>query len=130
MIKINEITDDNFLARYKKQVISKSLLPKFKKYFNTVDLEHKNKIEALFSEESLIELTFCGASELCRIIDKIYKQVPSLAEFYCPEYFFVNFELNYTKSDINELDLRKPENTDVINELFDETKNNLLLITS
>lgn len=127
MIKINEITDDNFLARYKKKVISKSLLPKFKKYFNTVDLEHKNKIEALFSEESLIELTFCGSSELCQIIDKIYKQVPSLAEFYCPEYFFVNFELNYTKSDINELDLRKPENTDVINELFDETKNNLLL---
>lgn len=127
MIKINEITDDNFLALYKEQVISKSLLPKFKKYFNTVDLEHKNKIEALFPEESLIELTFCGSSELSQIIDKIYKQVPSLAEFYCPEYFFVNFEPNYTKSDINELDLRKPENTDAINELFDETKNNLLL---
>jgi len=127
MIKINEITEDNFLARYKEQVISKSLLPKFKKYFNTVDLEHKNKIETLFSEERLNELTFCGSSELSQLIDKIYEKLPILAEFYSPEYFFINFEPNYTKSDINGLDLRNPENTDAINRLYDETSHNLLL---
>ncbi len=112
MIKINEITDDNFLARYKKQVISKSLLPKFKKYFNTVDLEHKNKIEALFSEESLIELTFCGASELCRIIDKIYKQVPSLAEFYCPEALLI--KCSSLINSLNLLIFRQTKGVDLI----------------
>jgi hypothetical protein len=117
MIKVNQDFDDDFITQYKALVMNASVLPKLDNYYSSIPDDIKQVMESVFSRESVEELATMTPEDLRNKIDQVYQNIPLLAEFYCPEYYYSFIEGAF-KTDL--IDIHDPNQLRLLREGKDE----------
>jgi len=117
MIKVTQDFDDDFITQYKVLVMNESVLPKLDNYYRSIPDDIKQVMESIFSRENVEELATMTPEDLRSKIDQVYQELPLLAEYYCPEYYYDFIEGAFRT---DEIDIR------VAGQLLTEAKDELI----
>jgi hypothetical protein len=117
MIKVTQDFDDDFITQYKVLVMNESVLPKLDNYYRSIPDDIKQVMESIFSRENVEELATMTPADLRSKIDQVYQELPLLAEYYCPEYYYDFIEGAFRT---DEIDIR------VAGQLLTEAKDELI----
>lgn len=101
MIKVTQDFDDDFITLYKTQIMNTSVESKLDDYYLLIPANIKHIMERIFSRENLEELVTITPSALRNKIDLVYQELPLLAEYYCPEYYYDFIEGAFRTDEIN-----------------------------
>jgi hypothetical protein len=101
MIKVTQDFDDDFITLYKTQIMNTSVESKLDGYYLLIPANIKHIMERIFSRENLEELVTITPSALRNKIDQVYQELPLLAEYYCPEYYYDFIEGAFGTNEIN-----------------------------
>jgi hypothetical protein len=127
MIKLTPIENTDFLSQYKLFVITNHLIPIFANYLLEIDEPYLSAMNTHFSDEQLEQIVFKNADELEVCISNIYNALPILSEMYCCEYFLKEFEISQHQIDTSNLPLRTNVNKILLDEVYIEIKQTLLV---
>lgn len=94
MIKINFSYNEDFLTRYKKNVITDRLIPAFNIMVSEASGSDKARILEVFTNDFIQDLVLCDAKNLNEMISIIYDGFNELAERYCLEYYLKDIVLD------------------------------------
>jgi len=117
MIKVTQDFDDDFITQYKVLVMNEIVLPKLDNYYRSIPDDIKQVMESIFSRENVEELATMTPEDLRSKIDQVYQELPLLAEYYCPEYYYDFIEGAFRT---DEIDIR------VAGQLLTEAKDELI----
>lgn len=94
MIKINFSFNNDFLVRYKKNVITDRLIPAINVMISEAPVSDKARLLEVFTNEFIQDLVLCDAENLNEMISTIYDGFHELAERYCLEYYLKDIVLD------------------------------------
>jgi hypothetical protein len=101
MIKIELNYSDEFLERYRDQIVTGILVPACNNLLVNSPAEYNEAIRTLFTGQALDDLIFMPPELLLDTIFQVYDQIPILAERYCLEYYLRDLEIDASYADWN-----------------------------